>query len=147
MNKVILMGRLTADPEVPHEEQEELPQVRTQLVETHEEQRKVETHEEQAKVETHSTEPMAIAKYTLAVKRMFKGNGEVEADFVRCVAFGKSAEFAEKYFKKGQLIAIAGRLQVRSWEGEDGKRLNKLLLVRRWGTDVVVEEQHFAEGR
>ena len=131
MNKVILMGRLTADPEVPHEE---LPEVTT-------------LHEEQAKVETHSTEPMAIAKYTLAVKRMFKGNGEVEADFVRCVAFGKSAEFAEKYFKKGQLIAIAGRLQVRSWEGEDGKRLNKLLLVRRWGTDVVVEEQHFAEGR
>jgi len=116
-------------------------------LETHEEQRKVETHEEQEElpqvrtqlVETHSTEPMAIAKYTLAVKRMSKGNGEVEADFVRCVAFGKSAEFAEKYFKKGQLIAIAGRLQVRSWEGEDGKR--------RWGTDVVVEEQHFAEGR
>ena len=59
-------------------------------------------------------------------------------DFIPCVAFGKAGEFAEKYFKKGQLVAITGRLQVRSWD-KDGER--------RWSTDVIVEEQYFAEGK
>ena len=77
-------------------------------------------------------EPLAVARYTLAVNRRFK---KEEADFIPCVAFGKTGEFAEKYFKKGQLVAIVGRLQVRSWD-KDGER--------RWTTEVIVEEQHFA---
>ena len=80
-------------------------------------------------------EPLAVARYTLAVNRRFKKD---EADFINCVAFGKTGEFAEKYFKKGQLVAITGRLQVRSWD-KDGER--------RWSTDVIVEEQYFAEGK
>ena len=80
-------------------------------------------------------EPLAVARYTLAVNRRFKKD---EADFINCVAFGKTGEFAEKYFKKGQMVAIVGRLQVRSWD-KDGER--------RWSTDVIVEEQYFAEGK
>lgn len=83
-------------------------------------------------------EPLAVARYTLAVNRRMKKNGEQEADFIPCVAFGKTGEFAEKYFKKGQLVAITGRLQVRSWD-KDGER--------RWSTDVIVEEQYFAESK
>ena len=102
MNKVILMGRLTREPEVRYSD---------------------------------GAEPLAVARYTLAVNRRFKKD---EADFVPCVAFGKAGEFAEKYFKKGQLVSIIGRLQVRSWD-KDGER--------RWSTDVIVEEQYFAEGK
>ena len=80
-------------------------------------------------------EPIAVARYTLAVNRRFKKD---EADFINCVAFGKTGEFAEKYFKKGQMVAIVGRLQVRSWD-KDGER--------RWSTDVIVEEQYFAESK
>lgn len=83
-------------------------------------------------------DPLAVARYTLAVNRRMKKNGEQDADFINCVAFGKTGEFAEKYFKKGQLVAITGRLQVRSWD-KDGER--------RWSTDVIVEEQYFAEGK
>ena len=83
-------------------------------------------------------DPLAVARYTLAVNRRMKKNGEQDADFIPCVAFGKAGEFAEKYFKKGQLVAITGRLQVRSWD-KDGER--------RWSTDVIVEEQYFAEGK
>lgn len=57
-----------------------------------------------------------MARYTLAVNRRFKRKDEPEADFIPCVAFGKSGEFAEKYFRKGQLVAVTGRLQVRSWD-------------------------------
>ena len=60
-------------------------------------------------------EPLAVARYTLAVNRRFKRQGEPEADFINCVAFGKLGEFAERYFTKGQMISITGRLQVRSW--------------------------------
>lgn len=102
MNKVILMGRLTREPEVRYSD---------------------------------GAEPLAVARYTLAVNRRFKKD---EADFVPCVAFGKAGEFAEKYFKKGQLVSIIGRLQVRSWD-KDGER--------RWSTDVIVEEQYFAESK
>ena len=83
-------------------------------------------------------DPLAVARYTLAVNRRMKKNGEQDADFIPCVAFGKAGEFAEKYFKKGQLVAITGRLQVRSWD-KDGER--------RWSTEVIIEEQHFAEGK
>ena len=102
MNKVILMGRLTKEPEVRYSD---------------------------------GAEPLTVARYTLAVNRRFK---KEEADFIPCVAFGKAGEFAEKYFKKGQLVAITGRLQVRSWD-KDGER--------RWTTEVIIEEQHFAESK
>ena len=84
-------------------------------------------------------EPLAVARYTLAVDRRFRKQGEKEADFIGCVAFGKAGEFAEKYFKKGQLVSVIGRLQVRSWDDNEGKK--------RWSTDVVVEEQYFAESK
>ena len=84
-------------------------------------------------------EPLAVARYTLAVNRRFRKQGEQEADFIGCVAFGKAGEFAEKYFKKGQLVSVIGRMQVRSWDDNEGKK--------RWSTDVVVEEQYFAESR
>lgn len=87
---------------------------------------------------SQGTEPLAIARYTLAVNRRFKRQGEPEADFIPCVALGKSGEFAEKYFRKGQLVAVTGRLQVRSWD-KDGER--------RWTTEVIIEEQYFAEGK
>lgn len=88
---------------------------------------------------SQGAESFAIARYTLAVNRRFKRQGEPEADFINCVAFGKTGEFAEKYFKKGQLVSVVGRLQVRSWEDKEGKK--------RWSTDVIVEEQYFAEGK
>ena len=84
-------------------------------------------------------EPIAVARYTLAVNRRFKRKDELEADFIPCVAFGKSGEFAEKNFKKGQMVSIVGRLQVRSWDDNEGKK--------RWSTDVIVEEQYFAESK
>lgn len=88
---------------------------------------------------SQGAEPIAVARYTLAVNRRFKRQGEPEADFINCVAFGKTGEFAEKYFKKGQMVSVVGRLQVRSWEDNEGKK--------RWSTDVIVEEQYFAEGK
>ena len=106
MNKVILMGRLTRDPEVRY---------------------------------SQGSEPVAVARYTLAVNRRFKRKDEPEADFIPCVAFGKIGEFAEKYFRKGQLVGVIGRLQVRSWEDKEGKK--------HWTTEVIVEEQYFAESK
>ena len=84
-------------------------------------------------------EPIAVARYTLAVNRRFKRKDELEADFIPCVAFGKAGEFAEKYFKKGQMVSVVGRLQVRSWDDNEGKK--------HWSTDVIVEEQYFAENK
>ncbi|MGN0136537.1 single-stranded DNA-binding protein [Anaerotignum sp.] len=84
---------------------------------------------------SQGAEPLAVARYTLAVDRPMKKNGEKEADFIGCVAFGKLGEFAEKYLKKGQQIAIAGRLQVRSWDDNEGKK--------RWTTEVIVGEHYF----
>lgn len=106
MNKVILMGRLTRDPEVRY---------------------------------SQSSEPVAVARYTLAVNRRFKRKDEPEADFIPCVALGESGEFAEKYFRKGRLVGVIGRLQVRSWEDKEGKK--------HWTTEVIIEEQHFAESK
>ena len=83
--------------------------------------------------------PLAIARYTLAVDRRFKRNGEQDADFINCVAFGRTAEFAEKYLRQGVKIAVTGRIQTGSYTNKDG--------VRVYTTDVVVEEQEFAESK
>ena len=106
MNKVILMGRLTRDPEVRYSQGEN---------------------------------NMAIARYTLAVDRRFQKNNEQSADFISCVAFGRSAEFAEKYLKQGTKICITGRIQTGSYTNKDG--------VKVYTTDVVVEDQEFAESK
>ena len=81
---------------------------------------------------------MAVARFTLAVNRRFKRQGEPDADFFNCVAFGKTGEFAERYMKKGGQFAICGRLQNRSWE-QDGQK--------RYATDIVAEEIYFAGGK
>ena len=108
MNKVILMGRLTRDPEVRYSQSGE--------------------------------NSLAIARYTLAVDRRFKRNGDDQtADFIGCVAFGRNAEFAEKYLHQGTKIAITGRIQTGSYTNKDGQRV--------YTTDVVVEEQEFAESK
>lgn len=88
---------------------------------------------------SQGSEPVAVARYTLAVNRRFKRKDEPEADFIPCVAFGRAGEFAEKHFKKGQMVSIIGRLQVRSWEDKEGKK--------HWTTEVIVEEQYFAESK
>ena len=106
MNKVILMGRLTRDPEVRY---------------------------------TSVENSLAITRYTLAVDKKIKRDGEATADFISCVAFGRSAEFAEKYFRKGTKIAIAGRIQTGSYTNRDGQKV--------YTTEVVVEEQEFAESK
>lgn len=87
---------------------------------------------------SQGAEPVAVARYTLAVNRRFKRKDEPEADFIPCVALGKRGEFAEKYFRKGQLVGVIGRLQVRSWDKEGKKH---------WTTEVIIEEQHFAESK
>ena len=79
-----------------------------------------------------------IARYTLAVDRKFKRDGEQSADFIGCVSFGKAGEFAEKYFRKGMMVAIVGRIQTGSYE-KDGQRV--------YTTDVVIEEQEFCESK
>jgi single-strand DNA-binding protein len=87
---------------------------------------------------SQGAEPIAIARYTLAVNRKFKKQGEPDADFIPCVVFGKQGEFAEKYFSKGQQVAVCGRIQVRTWD-KDG--------VKQWSTEVVVEDQYFADSK
>ena len=106
MNKVILMGRLTRDPEVRYSAGENA---------------------------------LAIARYTLAVDRRFRRDGEASADFIQCVSFGRTAEFAEKYFRQGLKIAVTGRIQTGSYTNRDGQKV--------YTTDVVVEEQEFAESK
>lgn len=88
---------------------------------------------------SQGAEPMAIARYSLAVNRRFKRQGEQDTDFIPCVAFGKQGEFAEKYLSKGRLIAVSGRLQVRNWEDNNGNK--------RTTIEVVVEEHYFAESK
>ena len=107
MNKVILMGRLTRDPEVRYSQGENAT---------------------------------AVARYTLAVDRRFnRNNDDQTADFISCVAFGRSGEFAEKYLHKGTKIAVTGRIQTGSYTNKDG--------VRVYTTEVVVEDQEFAESK
>lgn len=106
MNKVILMGRLTRDPDVRYSAGENAT---------------------------------AVARYTLAVDRRFKRDGDATADFIGCVAFGRQAEFAEKYLRQGTKIAITGRIQTGSYTNREGQKV--------YTTDVVVEEQEFAESK
>lgn len=107
MNKVILMGWLTRDPDIRY---------------------------------TQGENSMAIARYTLAVDRRYRKEGSDQtADFIGCVAFGKQAEFAEKYLYQGIKIVITGRIQTGSYTNKDGQRV--------YTTDVVVEEQEFAESK
>lgn len=87
---------------------------------------------------SQSANPIAVARYSLAVRKPFAKQGEPEVDFFNIVAFGKAGEFAEKFFKKGQMVAVVGRLQTNTWD-KDG--------VKHTSVDIVVEEQHFAEGK
>lgn len=104
MNKVFMIGRLAADPEL-----------RT----------------------TQSGTP--VATYRLAVNRRKSANGQQEADFFPCVAWDKGAEFATKYLTKGMKIAIAGHLQTRSWDAQDG--------TKRYTTEIIVDEHEFCESK
>ena len=107
MNRVILMGRLTRDPDVRY---------------------------------TQGNEPMAVARYTLAVnRRTRKEDGSQEADFINIVAFRKAGEFAEKYFRQGMRVLVAGRIQTGSYTNKDGQRI--------YTTDVIVDEQEFADAK
>lgn len=81
----------------------------------------------------------AVARYTLAVDRRFKREREQAADFIGCVAFGKAAEHAEKYFKKGTKLVVTGRIQTGSYTNKDGQKV--------YTTDIVIEEQEFAESK
>ena len=84
---------------------------------------------------TNGEEAKAVAKYTIAVDRM----KDKEADFISCVAFGKSAEFAEKYFRKGQRVLISGRIQTSSYTNKDGQKV--------YTTDILIATQEFADGK
>lgn len=106
MNKVILLGRLTRDPEVRYSQGEK---------------------------------QTAIASYSLAVDRRFKKDGEQSADFINCKAFGKAAEFVEKYARQGTKLVIEGRIQTGSYTNKDGQKV--------YTTDVIVESQEFAESK
>jgi len=110
MNKVILMGRLTRDPEIRY---------------------------------SQNDNQMAIARYSLAVDRRGGRNSQNQdaqtADFINCVAFGRSAEFAEKYFHKGTKIVAEGRIQTGSYTNKEGQKV--------YTTDVVIENQEFAESK
>lgn len=83
--------------------------------------------------------PIAVARYTLAVDRKYKRDNEPTADFINCIAFGKNGEFVEKYLAKGTKIAISGRIQTGSYTNKDGNKV--------YTTDVVVEEQEFCESK
>ena len=106
MNKVILIGRLTRDPEVRY---------------------------------SQGAQSTSVARYTLAVNRKFKKDDEAAADFISCVAFGKVADFAEKWFHKGTKVSVVGRIQTGSYTNKEGQKV--------YTTDVIVEEQEFAESK
>lgn len=88
------------------------------------------------KGKTSKGEEMLVARYTLAIDRRGKDAG---ADFISCVVFGKGAEFAEKYLKKGTKIAVTGRIQTGDYTNKDGQKV--------YTTDVIIEEQEFAESK
>ena len=81
----------------------------------------------------------AVSRYTVAVDRIIKREGEPTADFIPCVAFGKAAEFADKYFRKGMRVAVSGRIQTGSYENKDGQRV--------YTTDVIVDRHEFAQNK
>lgn len=85
---------------------------------------------------SQSANPVAVARYGIAVRRQYKRDGDPDADFINIISFGKAAEFVQKYFSKGQMIAIVGRIQVRQWTDDQGNN--------RTFTEVIAEEQHFA---
>lgn len=89
--------------------------------------------------EVRYSQNMTVARYTIAVDRRFKKDGEQNADFIRCIVFGKGAEFTEKYLHKGTKMIIEGRIQTGSYKNKDGQTV--------YTTDVVVESQEFAESR
>lgn len=86
-----------------------------------------------------ANDSMAVCRYTLAVDKKFKKDGEATADFINCISFGKIAEFAEKYFTKGLRVAVSGRIQTGSYTNRDGQKV--------YTTDVVVEEHEIAQSR
>ncbi len=86
-----------------------------------------------------ANDSMAVCRYTLAVDKKFKKDGEATADFINCISFGKTAEFAEKYFTKGLRVAVSGRIQTGSYTNRDGQKV--------YTTDVVVEEHEIAQSR
>jgi len=104
MNKAILIGRLTRDPEV-----------------------------------RYTDGGTSIARFTMAVDRRFKKDGEQQADFIGCIAFTKTAEFVEKYFTQGMKIVVEGRIQTGSYTNKDG--------IKVYTTDVVAENVEFAESK
>ena len=106
MNKVVLVGRLTRDPEVRY---------------------------------SQGDNATAVARYTLAVDRRFRRDGEPTADFIPCVIFGRSAEFAEKYFRQGMRVLVSGRIQTGSYTNRDGQKV--------YTTDIVVDDQEFADSK
>ncbi len=104
MNKAILVGRLTKDPE------------------------------------TRNSGEKSVVKFSIAINRNYKNErGEYDADFINCTAFGKTAEFIAKYFAKGNLIGIAGRIQTGAYKNKDG--------VKVYTTDVIVESAEFIESK
>lgn len=104
MNQVILVGRLTKDPEIKY-----------------------------------GNNGATITRFSVAVDRRYSKEGEQSADFINCVSFGKTAEFIEKYFKKGNRIAIVGRIQTGSYKKQDGTTV--------YTTDVIVENVEFVESK
>ena len=86
---------------------------------------------------SQGAESTTVARYTLAVDRRQRTNNEGSADFIPCVAFGRAADFAEKYLRKGTKLVITGRIQTGSYTNRDGNRV--------YTTDVIIEEQEFAE--
>lgn len=90
-------------------------------------------------VEIRNAGSTLVARYTLAVDRKFKREGEQTADFIPCIAFGRNAEFAEKYLTKGKKIAVVGRIQTGSYTNQSGQKV--------YTTDVIVEEQEFVESK
>lgn len=107
MNKVVLVGRLTKEPDI--------------------------------RFANSGEKQIEIVRYTLAVERRLKKEGAPSADFIPCICFGKTAEFAEKYFHKGMKIGITGRIQTGSFTGKDGNKV--------YTTDVIIEEQEFCESK
>ena len=106
MNRVILMGRLTRDPEVRY---------------------------------TSGENSMAVTRYTLAIDRSVKKQGEQSADFINCVAFSKAAEFAEKYFRQGMRVLVSGRIQTGSYTNKEGQKV--------YTTEVIIDTQEFADSK
>ncbi len=106
MNKVIISGRLTRDPDTRY---------------------------------SQGAEPIAVTRISVAVNRRFKREGEPDADFINCIAFGKTGEFINKYFSKGKMIGIVGNIRTNSWTDQSGQK--------RYSTEVYIEEAEFLESK